>query len=59
MLLLVVSSWHIVAMAAVTILVICERLDDASAVSWPCHGFGTVQNRSGMGEDSWPINAET
>ena len=43
MLLVVVSSWHIVAMAAITILIFCERLDDPTAVSWHWHGFGRAR----------------
>jgi predicted metal-binding membrane protein len=37
------SSGHIVAMAAITVLIFCERLDYPAPVSWRWHGLGRAR----------------
>jgi predicted metal-binding membrane protein len=37
---LLLPSGHIVAMAAITVLIFCERLDDPAPVRWRWRGFG-------------------
>jgi predicted metal-binding membrane protein len=40
---LLLPSGHLAAMAAATVLIFCERLDDPAPVGWRWHGLGRVR----------------